>query len=110
MVDPGTASLLTAVCTMPLHAKAWQEALAPMGLRVSRRTIYEWEGESGTVTARRAGARLVLAVTTSLPKTALHEAHLVVRSVGQLCARLEQLVIDKPVLSSIQYRQTGRSV
>jgi beta-phosphoglucomutase len=37
--------------TMPLHARAWQEALKPLGLRVSRRTIYEWEGEPGLVTA-----------------------------------------------------------
>src|SRR3989338_9124120 len=37
--------------TMPLHARAWQEALQPLGLRVSRRTIYEWEGEPGLVTA-----------------------------------------------------------
>ena len=37
--------------TMPLHAQAWQEALVPLGLRVSRREIYAWEGESGTVTA-----------------------------------------------------------
>ena len=47
--------------TMPLHARAWQEALKPLGLRVSRREVYRWEGESGTVTARtllsrRAGA------------------------------------------------------
>jgi beta-phosphoglucomutase len=38
--------------TMPLHARAWQDALATFGLRVSRRDIYEWEGESGVVTAR----------------------------------------------------------
>ena len=37
---------------MPLHVKAWQGALAQFGRRVSRRTIYEWEGESGAVTAR----------------------------------------------------------
>ena len=37
--------------TMPLHAQAWQEALRPLGLRVSKRAIYEWEGESGVVTA-----------------------------------------------------------
>ncbi|MCI0563595.1 MAG: HAD family phosphatase [Nitrososphaera sp.] len=39
--------------TMPLHALAWQQALASYGLRVSRRSIYEWEGEPGEVTARR---------------------------------------------------------
>lgn len=39
------------VHTMPLHARAWQEALAPLGLRVSRRAIYEWEGEPGIVSA-----------------------------------------------------------
>lgn len=37
---------------MPLHAQAWQRALAPLGVRVSRRAIYEWEGESGVVSAR----------------------------------------------------------
>ena len=36
---------------MPLHAQAWQEALRPLGLRISKRMIYEWEGESGIVTA-----------------------------------------------------------
>ncbi len=54
-------SAIAAVCfdldgvlidTMPLHAQAWQEALKPLGLRVSRRQIYEWEGEPGLVTAR----------------------------------------------------------
>ncbi len=39
--------------TMPLHAIAWQHALRTRGLRVSRRLIYEWEGESGIVSARR---------------------------------------------------------
>ena len=47
--------------TMPLHARAWQEALAQVGRRVTRREIYLWEGESGSVTARtllaRAGSR-----------------------------------------------------
>ena len=38
--------------TMPLHAKAWEEALRPLGMRVSRRVIYEREGEPGVVTAR----------------------------------------------------------
>ena len=37
---------------MPLHAQAWQDALKRFGGRVSRRLIYEWEGESGVVTAR----------------------------------------------------------
>jgi beta-phosphoglucomutase len=40
------------VHTMPLHARAWQEACRARGLRVSKRDIYAWEGESGTVTAR----------------------------------------------------------
>lgn len=53
--------VLAAVCfdldgvlidTMRLHAQAWQEALHPFGLRVSRRLIYEWEGEPGLATAR----------------------------------------------------------
>ncbi len=39
--------------TMPLHAQAWQEALKEQGMRVARRLIYVWEGEPGTVTARR---------------------------------------------------------
>lgn len=43
--------------TMPLHAQAWQEALQPLGLKVSAREIYQWEGESGIVTARRLLAR-----------------------------------------------------
>jgi len=38
--------------TMPLHAQAWQEALRCFGGRVSRRWIYEREGEPGTKTAR----------------------------------------------------------
>ena len=38
--------------TMPLHALAWQQALRPLGLSVSCRRIYAWEGESGMVTAR----------------------------------------------------------
>jgi beta-phosphoglucomutase len=38
--------------TMPLHAKAWQTALASHGLRAAKRAIYEWEGEAGIVTAR----------------------------------------------------------
>ncbi len=36
---------------MPLHAQAWQQAGRAFGLRVSRRLIYAWEGETGTVTA-----------------------------------------------------------
>lgn len=40
------------VHTMPLHARAWQEAGRARGLRVLKRDIYAWEGESGTVTAR----------------------------------------------------------
>lgn len=53
---------LSAVCfdmdgvlidTMPLHARAWQDALRRRGLRVSKRLIYAWEGEPGRVTARR---------------------------------------------------------
>ena len=36
---------------MPLHAKAWQDAARRLGLRVSKRAIYEWEGEPGVVTA-----------------------------------------------------------
>ena len=61
------ARLISAVCfdldgvlidTMPLHAQAWQETLKPLGLRISRREIYEWEGESGAVTARRFLARM----------------------------------------------------
>ena len=38
--------------TMPLHARAWQEALRPFGRHVSRLSIYQWEGEPGAVTAR----------------------------------------------------------
>ena len=38
--------------TMPFHAQAWQDALKQFGGRVSRRLIYAWEGESGTVTAK----------------------------------------------------------
>ena len=38
--------------TMPLHAKAWQEAAARFGLRVDRQVIYAREGEPGLVTAR----------------------------------------------------------
>lgn len=37
---------------MPLHAKAWQQALSVWGVKVSRREIYLWEGESGAVSAR----------------------------------------------------------
>ena len=37
---------------MPHHARAWREALAPHGVRVSSRDIYAWEGEPGRVTAR----------------------------------------------------------
>ena len=36
---------------MPLHARAWQEAARRIGLRISTRAIYEWEGEPGAVTA-----------------------------------------------------------
>ncbi len=43
--------------TMPLHAKAWQETLKGLGVHVSRRDIYLWEGEQGTVTARTLLAR-----------------------------------------------------
>src|SRR6185295_8398166 len=38
--------------SMPLHAQAWQEALATFGIRVPRLAIYEWEGEPGIVSAR----------------------------------------------------------
>jgi beta-phosphoglucomutase len=37
--------------TMPLHARAWQTALARRGLRVARQTIYAREGEPGAATA-----------------------------------------------------------
>ena len=40
------------ILTMPLHARAWREALAPHGVRVSSREIYAWEGEPGRITAR----------------------------------------------------------
>ncbi len=39
--------------TMPLHARAWQEALRERGRSVARREIYAWEGERGLATARR---------------------------------------------------------
>lgn len=37
---------------MPRHAQAWQQTLRAWGVRVSRREIYLWEGESGRVSAR----------------------------------------------------------
>ncbi len=39
--------------SMPLHARAWREALAQRGLAVPRRDIYLWEGEPGHVTVSR---------------------------------------------------------
>lgn len=39
--------------TMPLHAKAWLQAVKKFDLSVSRREIYQWEGEPGTITAHR---------------------------------------------------------
>ncbi len=39
--------------TMHLHADAWQAALKAVGLSVSRRLIYAWEGEPGRQTALR---------------------------------------------------------
>lgn len=59
--SPQPTPPFTAVCfdldgvlvrTMPLHARAWQEACRARGLRISRRAIYAWEGESGRATAR----------------------------------------------------------
>lgn len=38
--------------SMPLHARAWQQAGTRFGLRVSARAIYACEGEPGAVTAR----------------------------------------------------------
>lgn len=38
--------------SMPLHAAAWQETFRRIGFSVTRRDIYEWEGEPGRVTAR----------------------------------------------------------
>ncbi len=39
--------------SMPLHARAWQEAVRVRGLRLDKRLIYTWEGEPGMITARR---------------------------------------------------------
>jgi len=44
--------------TMPLHATAWLDVASRWNLPVSRREIYRWEGEPGTVTARRLLGRL----------------------------------------------------
>lgn len=38
--------------TMPLHARAWQEAGRVFGVPVRLRDIYAWEGESGKVSAK----------------------------------------------------------
>lgn len=39
--------------SMPYHADAWLRAVKTIGVKVTRRNIYEWEGEPGMVTARR---------------------------------------------------------
>lgn len=45
------------VDTMPLHAAAWRQAARAAGLPLRAGDIYRWEGEPGTVTARRLARR-----------------------------------------------------
>ena len=59
--------------TMPLHAQAWQEALRPFELAVSRRSIYAWEGEPGTVTARTLLSRNGHVPSRHMVDSLLHE-------------------------------------
>jgi beta-phosphoglucomutase len=90
--------------TMPLHARAWQETLGPLGLRVPRRDIYAWEGESGMVTARTLLARTGRAPT---PRAAAALLRLKERRFQQLARTAIRL---EPSLSRLVTKLASRGI
>ena len=105
--DPPTAICFdldgVLIATMPLHARAWQEALRPLGLRVSRRAIYEWEGESGIVTARKLLSQRGPAPSQDAAKALLREKE---RRFQQLARRVRV----QPALAALLGRLSRRGI
>ncbi|MBI2104681.1 MAG: HAD family phosphatase [Candidatus Omnitrophica bacterium] len=87
--------------TMPLHARAWQEAAKPLGLGVSRRAIYEWEGESGIVTARKLLSRRRLSQAS---------AAALLRDKERRFQQLARRVRIKPALAALLGRLSRRGI
>lgn len=83
------------VQTMPLHVRAWQMALRPLGLRVARRLIYEWEGETGAVTAKTLLARQGSVPSRAEIAAVLHQKETFLRRIARRMAldkRLAELL------------------
>lgn len=88
---------------MPLHARAWQEAMRRHGLRASNREIYLWEGEPGRVTARRLLRR------AGRPATAQAIAA-VLRDKERRFARLARHISIVPAFKTLLPRLSSRGV
>lgn len=89
--------------SMPRHAQAWQEAAKPMGLQVSRREIYLWEGESGFVTART-----LLARSSSQPSP--RDLRALLREKERRFSRLARRLKANPTLRRLLPRLRRRGV
>lgn len=72
------------------HPEPYLKAFLRLRTRASRTVVIE-NAPYGIRAARRAGAGLVIAVASSLPKRYLHEAHVVVESAAQLSSCLDRL-------------------
>lgn len=88
---------------MPLHARAWQEAVRRHGLRVSNREIYLWEGEPGRITARRLLRRAGRPATLEAVAAILHDKE-------QRFARLARRITIVPVFRKLFPRLSARGV
>jgi beta-phosphoglucomutase len=89
--------------TMPQHAEAWRQALAPLGVRVPLRDIYAWEGESGAVTARTLAARSGRRLTPSAIRAVLRDKE---RRFQALASRIRA----HPILERLLRRLAGRGI
>ena len=87
---------------MPLHARAWQDALDAVGRSVSRRTIYEWEGEPGTNTARTLLAKRGGAPSRRAIASLLHDKE-------RRFSRLARCIRVNPTLERLLGTLSGRS-
>lgn len=73
------------------HPEPYRTAMRRLGIRPRDAIVVE-NAPYGIRSARRAGAGLVIAIASSLPKRFLQEAHLVLGSAASLDAALEPLV------------------
>ena len=89
--------------SMPLHARAWQEAMGRFGLRIDRQVIYAREGEPGAMTARTLLARRGDAATERSIATLLKEKE---RRFKQLASQ----VTCEARLAALIERLSGRGI